>query len=199
MLLVMDVGNSHTVLGLYEGDALIAHWRVFTSHYRTADEMRALVSSLFHLDGIPRERVEGCCVSSVVPQVNHSLLRASRDAFDLEPLFVGPGIRTGLVIKVENPKEVGADRIVNCVAALEDHDGPLIVVDFGTATTFDALNAKGEYQGGVIVPGIEISADALYENCAKLPRVDIVKPERVIGKNTITHIRAGLTLSLIHI
>jgi type III pantothenate kinase len=193
MLLVMDVGNSHTVLGLYEEDELVGHWRIVTSNYRTADELRILLTMLLQQQGIDPASINRCCVSSVVPPLNQSLEHVSRDAFGVEPLIVGPGVRTGLVIQVENPKEVGADRIVNCVAALEGYGGPLIVIDFGTATTFDVVTDRAEYLGGVIVPGLQISADALFRHCAKLPRVEIAKPANVIGKDTISHIRSGLT------
>ncbi|GMV91664.1 MAG: type III pantothenate kinase [Candidatus Hydrogenedentota bacterium] len=192
MLLVIDVGNSHTVLGLYEGDALRANWRLVTS-YKTADELLVLYTMLFKQQGLDPMEVNGCCISSVVPQFNHELETVCKRAFEVTPLFVGPGIRTGIVIQVDNPKEVGADRIVNAVAAVEEYSGPLIVVDFGTATTFDAISDVREYRGGVIVPGLQISADALFEKCAKLPRVEIARPENVIGKDTISHIRAGLT------
>ncbi|MCP4645625.1 MAG: type III pantothenate kinase, partial [bacterium] len=160
MLLVMDVGNSHTVLGLYRDDDLVARWRVLTANYRTTDEVRVLVGMLFQQAGIDPDDVNGCCISSVVPPINYALEKATRQSFGVDPLIVGPGIRTGLVIKVENPKEVGADRIVDAVGALEGHEPPLIVVDFGTATTFDCISAKREYVGGAILPGIQISADA---------------------------------------
>lgn len=193
MLLVIDVGNSHTVLGLYEGETVRGHWRLVTSSRRTADELQIVLSALLRQENIEPSAVHACCISSVVPAVNGVLEELCRNAFRVTPLFVGPGVRTGLVIQVENPKEVGADRIVNAVGALESYPGPLIVVDFGTATTFDAITARAEYRGGVIVPGIQISADALFERCAKLPRVEIVKPPQVIGRDTVSHIRAGLT------
>ena len=192
MLLVIDVGNSHTVLGLYRGSELVANWRLASS-YRTADELRVLYTMLFQQQGLDPQAVNGCCIASVVPQLNHALDVVCRKAFSVAPLFVGPGIRTGITIQVDNPKEVGADRIVNAVAAVEEYTGPLIVVDFGTATTFDVISEAAEYRGGVIVPGLQISADALFEKCAKLPRVEIAKPEHVIGKDTIAHIRSGLT------
>jgi len=192
MLLVIDVGNSHTVLGLYEGDTLKADWRLVTS-YRTADELLVLYTMLFQQRGFDPRGVNGCCISSVVPQFNHELDVVCKKAFEVTPLYVGPGIRTGIVIQVDNPKEVGADRIVNAVGAVEEYSGPLIVVDFGTATTFDAISEAREYRGGAIVPGLQISADALFEKCAKLPRVEIARPENVIGKDTIAHIRSGLT------
>jgi type III pantothenate kinase len=193
MLLVVDVGNSHTVLGLYEGEDLRGHWRVVTANYRTGDEMHILLAMLLQNIGLNPRQVSGICVASVVPQINLAMQQVSQSAFHLTPLMVGPGVKTGLVIQVDNPKEVGADRIVNAVAAIEEHKGPLVIVDFGTATTFDAVSAKAEWQGGVIVPGIQLSADVLAERCAKLPRVEILKPPSVIGRDTITNIRAGLT------
>lgn len=193
MLLVIDVGNTHTKVGLYDGDVLTANWRLVTLHQRTSDELRILLSMLLHEAGVNPRAVEGCCISSVVPPLNMELQQVSRDMFDVEPLMVGPGVRTGLVIQVENPKEVGADRIVNAVAAVEEYEGPLIVVNFGTATVFDAITAKAEYRGGVIFPGVQISADALFERCAKLPRVDLCTPPTVIGRDTVSNIRAGLT------
>jgi type III pantothenate kinase len=192
MLLVIDVGNSHTVLGLYEGDTLRADWRL-VSAYRTADELLVLYTMLFKQQGLDPMAVNGCCISSVVPQFNHELDVVCKKAFSVPPLFIGPGIRTGIVIQVDNPKEVGADRVVNAVGAVEEYTGPLIVVDFGTATTFDAISEAGEFLGGVIVPGLQISADALFEKCAKLPRVEIARPENVIGKDTVSYIRSGLT------
>lgn len=193
MLLVMDVGNSNIVLGLYEGDTLRAHWRCVTGNYRTGDELRVFLTMLLREEGLSPRSVSGCCVSSVVPALNMALLQLAADTFHTEAVFVGPGVKTGLVIQVENPKEVGADRIVNAVGALEAYAGPLIVIDFGTATTFDAITERAEYRGGVIVPGIQTSADALFEKCAKLPHVEIVTPPQVIGRDTVAHIRAGLT------
>ncbi len=193
MLLVMDVGNTITVIGLYEGPELRAHWRSITGNYRTSDELRVFLTMLLHADGLEPEMVNGCCVSSVVPALNPALMDLCANHFGAELVFVEPGVKTGLVIQVDNPKEVGADRIVNAVGALEEHEGPLIAIDFGTATTFDAITKRGEYRGGIIVPGIKTAADALFEKCAKLPSVEIVKPPSVIGKNTIDHIRSGLT------
>ncbi|HEO71070.1 MAG TPA: type III pantothenate kinase [Candidatus Hydrogenedentes bacterium] len=193
MLLVMDVGNSHTVLGLYESDALRAHWRVSTAHYRTGDELRILLAVLLQQKGVNKEDIRGCCIASVVPQLNLALQEVSREGLGVEAVMVEPGVKTGLILQCENPKEVGADRIVNSVAALEEHGGPLIVLDFGTATTFDAVTEKAEWRGGVIVPGLQLSASALAERCAKLPSVEIVRPPAVIGRDTIANIRAGLT------
>jgi len=193
MLLVMDVGNSNSVLGLYDGDELLGHWRVCTNNYRTLDELRMLFAMLLQHEGHGLRAVKGCCISSVVPQLNFDLVRVSEAVFGVEAVMVGPGTKTGLILQCDNPKEVGADRIVNAVAAIEEYKGPLIVIDFGTATTFDAITAKAEYKGGVIIPGVQVSADVLFEKCAKLPRVEISKPPSVIGKNTDDNIRAGLT------
>jgi type III pantothenate kinase len=190
MLLVWDIGNSNSVLGLFEGERLRAHWRLITADH-TADELRVLISNLLQLDGIPLNAIEGCCMSSVVPPLNHTVTEVCETAFGIKPLSIGPGMKTGLVIAVENPKEVGADRIVNSVGAIEAYGAPLIVVDFGTATTFDAISSKNEFLGGIICPGIGISLDALFTRCAKLPRVDLVKPPRVIGRNTVSNITSG--------
>jgi len=193
MLLVVDAGNTHTVLGLFEGDQFRGHWRIVTSNYRTSDELGLLLHMLLDHIGVSPGEITGCCVSSVVPQWNPALVAVSRQFFGIEPLMVEPGVKTGLVLQCDNPREVGADRIVNAVGALEEHDGPLIILDFGTATTFDAVTRRREWIGGIIVPGIQLSADALFEHCAKLPRVDIVTPRHVIGKDTVTNIRSGLT------
>jgi len=193
MLLVIDVGNSNTVLGLYDGDTLRADWRVVTTNYRTSDELRILYSMLLTSAGFSLQEVDGCCISSVVPQLNPGLQQVSRHAFGVDALMVGPGVKTGLVLQCDNPKEVGADRIVNAVGAIEEHKGALIILDFGTATTFDAVSAKSEWKGGVIVPGIALSSEALFERCAKLPQVEILVPPHVIGKDTVSNIRAGLT------
>lgn len=193
MLFVMDVGNSHSVLGLYEGDNLRAHWRVATANYRTMDELRIVLTILLQQYGTDLGAISGCCISSVVPQLNLALMHVSEAVFGVEAVMVGPGIKTGLVLACDNPKEVGADRIVTAVAAIEEYGAPLIVVDFGTATTFDVITAKAEYLGGVIIPGVQISADALFERCAQLPRVEMSPPPHVIGRNTVANIRSGLT------
>ena len=192
MLLVLDVGNSNTVLGLYEGAELRANWRVATIKTQTVDEYGVLFRNLFALGGIEHASVSGIIVSSVVPPLDTTLRKVCEKYFQTKPLFVEPGIKTGMPVKYENPAEVGADRIVNGVAAFEKFGGPCIVVDFGTATTFDAISAKGEYLGGVIAPGIGISAEALFERTARLPRVDIRKPERVIGSTTVGSVQSGL-------
>lgn len=193
MLLVVDAGNSNTVVGLYDGDTLAAHWRLMTTNYRTADELRILFTMLMQEDGYNPKRVDGCCISSVVPQLNSALLQVARDGFKVEPVMVEPGIRTGIKLHNENPKELGADRLVNAVGAVEEYPGDKIIIDFGTATTLDFVTAEAEYKGGIILPGIQLSANALFENCAKLPRVDVSVPDRVIGRNTITAISSGLS------
>lgn len=193
MLLVMDVGNSHTVIGLYDDDRLVGDWRIVTNNYRTGDEIRILMTMLLQQDGIDPGSISGCCISSVVPQLNIGLQHVCQRAFGCDPVMVEPGIKTGIKLHNENPKEVGADRIVNAVAATQEHEGPLILLDFGTATTFDYVTENAEYKGGIIVPGIQLSADALFERCAKLPRVEIALPPTVIGRDTVSNIRSGLT------
>ena len=193
MLLVVDVGNSHTVLGLYEADILVGQWRVVTSNYRTGDELHILLSMLLHSISIEPQRIKGCCVSSVVPQLQGAIQQVSRRAFGIEALMVEPGVKTGIVLQCDSPREVGADRIANAAGALEEHDGPMIIIDFGTATTFDVITDRAEWLGGVIAPGVQLAADALFERCARLPRVDIAAPKTVIGRNTVTNIQAGLT------
>jgi len=193
MLLVLDVGNTNTVLGVFaNGGGLVAHWRVATIWTQTADEYGVLFRNLFALGKIEASSVKGIIISSVVPPVDSVLREVCERYFRTQPLFVEPGIKTGMPVLYENPGEVGADRIVNGVAAFEKYGGPCIIVDFGTATTFDAVSAKGEYLGGVITPGIGISADALFERTARLPRVDIRKPVRMIGTTTVGSIQSGL-------
>lgn len=193
MLLVIDVGNSNTVVGLYRDEKLLVHWRIVTTHYRTSDELRVLLLMLLQQDNINPSEINGCCVSSVVPEFNMPLTEVVRQSFGVVPLMVEPGVKTGIQLHIENPKELGADRLVNAVAAVDEHEGPLIIIDFGTATTFDYVTEHAEYKGGLIVPGIQLSANALFEHCAKLPRVEISTPKSIIGRNTVDHIRAGLT------
>lgn len=192
MLLVIDVGNSHTVLGLYKEDTLQGQWRVVTNNYRTGDELRILFSMLLQGEGVKPDAIDGCCISSVVPQLNMALQEVCQTAFGVTPLMVGPGVKTGLQLQCDNPKEVGADRIVNAVGATESYEGALIIIDFGTATTFDAVTEKSEWRGGAIVPGVQLSAEALFEHCAKLPRVELSKPQQAIGRDTAGNIRSGL-------
>jgi type III pantothenate kinase len=200
MLLVVDVGNTNTVLGVFapasmgtaEYRQLVAHWRVTTSKTQTIDEYGVLFRNLFAMDNIPVEGIQGIVISSVVPPLDSTLRAVCERYFRLKPLFVEPGVKTGMPVQYENPAEVGADRIVNGVAAFDKYGGPCIVVDFGTATTFDCVSAKGEYMGGVICPGIGISADALFQRTARLPRVDIRKPARVVGTTTVGSLQSGL-------
>jgi type III pantothenate kinase len=192
MLLTIDVGNSNTVLGVFRGDELIANWRLTTEREQTVDEYGVLTRNLFTLASLDRDAIGGVVISSVVPPVNWTLTEMARIYFGKKALFVEPGVKTGMPVLVDNPLEVGADRIVNGVAAFHQYGGPCIVVDFGTAITFDAISAKGEYLGGVIAPGIGIASEALFARAARLPRVEIKDPGKVIGTNTVTHIQAGL-------
>ena len=208
MLFVIDVGNTNTVLGvfapaskapgMFEADhqqryeQLLAHWRVATSRTSTVDEYGVLFRNLFSMAGLESKGIQGIVVSSVVPPLDPVLRQVCERYFNLRPLFIEPGVKTGMPVHYDNPAEVGADRIVNAVAAFERYGGPCVVVDFGTATTFDCVSAKGEYLGGVICPGIGISADALFERTARLPRVEIRKPARVIGSNTVGSLQSGL-------
>jgi type III pantothenate kinase len=192
MLLALDVGNTNTVLGVFDGKALRHHWRLSTRREGTSDEYAMLVKGLFDFAGLAMGEIGAVILSSVVPPLQWPLEDMARRYLGVDAMVVGPGIKTGMPILYESPREVGADRIVNAVAAFEAHGGPCIVVDFGTATTFDAVSAKGEYLGGVICPGIGISAEALFQHAAKLPRVDIVKPKAVIGRNTVGSMQSGL-------
>ena len=192
MLLVVDVGNTHTVCGIFAGDELRHHWRVVTEPERTADEFGLLLSNLFSFHGIKPEEITGMIISSVVPPMLQTLEEVAEVYFFIKPLVVGPGIKTGMPIFYDNPTEVGADRIVNAVAAYEEYHQALIVVDFGTATTFDYISAKGEYQGGAIAPGIGISMEALFQRASKLPRVELLKPKEVVGKNTVHSMQTGV-------
>jgi len=192
MLLVVDVGNTNTVLGVYQGDALRADWRIETDRGRTADEYAVLVRELMALDGLGFTSLAAVIVASVVPPALAPFAAFCRRRLRLTPLVVGPGMKTGMPILTENPREVGADRIVNAVAAFEKHRGGCIIVDFGTATTFDVVSPRGEYLGGAIAPGLQLGAEGLYRAAAKLPRVELVRPAKVIGRNTVTSMQAGL-------
>ena len=192
MLLGIDVGNTNTVLGVYEGEELICHWRITTNQGGTADEYGILVQSLFTARGIKIEKVDDIIISCVVPPVLFVLITMAKRYFQIQPLVVEPGIKTGMPIHYDNPKEVGADRIVNAVAAYEKFHRGVIVVDFGTATTFDCISDRGEYLGGAIAPGIRISSEALFQSASKLPRVEIARPKSIVGKNTIHSIQAGI-------
>lgn len=200
MLLVLDVGNTNTVLGVYATDDqgaagagdLLAHWRVTSTRTQTVDEYGVLFRNLFSMKSIDPAGIRGIVISSVVPPMDTTLREVCERYFNVKPLFIEPGVKTGMPVHYDNPAEVGADRIVNGVAAFEKYGGPCIVVDFGTATTFDAVSGKGEYLGGVIAPGIGISAEALFMRTARLPRVDIRKTTKVIGTNTVSSVQSGL-------
>jgi len=210
MLLVIDVGNTNTVLGVFarvekvnsgkapdrdgkgKYELLVANWRVATIATQTVDEYGVLFRNLFAMDSIEVKGIHGIVISSVVPPLDTTLRKVCERYFNTKPLFIGPGVKTGMPVLYENPAEVGADRIVNSVAAFEKYGGPVISVDFGTATTFDCVTDKGEYEGGVICPGIGISADALFGRTARLPRVDIRRPAKIIGTNTVASLQSGL-------
>src|SRR5271157_765334 len=208
MLLVIDVGNTNTVLGVFAPavhrpgenvtteaaryERLVANWRVGSHLTRTVDEYGVIFRNLFSMDNLEVSDVHGIVISSVVPPLDSVLRQVCERYFNTKPLFIEPGVKTGMQVLYDNPAEVGADRIVNAVAAFEKYGGPCVIVDFGTATTFDCVSKKGEYMGGVICPGIGISADALFQRTARLPRVEIRKPARVIGSNTVGSLQSGL-------
>lgn len=192
MIFVVDVGNTNIVLGIYEGKKLLHHWRLSTNRSATVDEYGIMVHNLFRFAGISEERVEGVVISSVVPPLMFVLESLCLKYVKKKPLIVGPGIKTGLNIRIENPREVGADRIVNAVAAIEQYGSPLIVVDFGTATTYDYIDDKGQLLGCAIAPGIGISTEALYEKAAKLPRIELTRPKSTVGRNTVSAMQAGI-------
>ena len=198
MLLALDVGNSNTVVGLYrtatpEAPAeLLAHWRVTTPYKETTDEIGMELHTLFAMRGLALEAVDGVVISSVVPPLDAALRRVCEQYFKVKPLFIEPGVKTGLPVLTDNPSEVGADRVVNCVAAFEKFGAPCIVVDMGTATTFDVVSHKGEFLGGAIAPGLGISAEALFTRAARLTRVEVKKPSKMIGTSTTDNIQIGL-------
>src|SRR5260370_16863037 len=208
MLLVIDVGNTNPVVGVFERVAhrpgedvtteaaryerLVANWRVGSHLNRTVDEYGVIFRNLFSMDNLEVSSVHGIVISSVVPPLDSVLRQVCERYFNTKPLFIEPGVKTGMQVLYDNPEEVGADRIVNAVAAFEKYGGPCVIVDFGTATTFDCISKKGEYMGGVICPGIGISADALFQRTARLPRVEIRKPARVIGTTTVGSLQSGL-------
>jgi type III pantothenate kinase len=192
MLLTIDVGNTNTVLGVFRGEELVANWRLTTARQQTVDEYGVLTRNLFTLAGLDGKGIDGVIISSVVPPMNWILAEMSRIYFGQQALFVEMGVKTGMAVLVDNPSEVGADRIVNGVAAFHKYGGPCIVVDFGTAITFDVISQRGEYLGGVIAPGLGIASEALFTRAARLPRVELKDPGKVIGTNTVAHIQAGL-------
>ncbi|NTV89273.1 MAG: type III pantothenate kinase [Clostridiales bacterium] len=192
MLLVINVGNTNIILGAYEGKRLLNSWRLATDKEKTSDEFGVFFTTVFGKEQLPIESVEAVIIASVVPPVMYSLEHSIRKYFLKEPIIIGPGIKTGINIKYENPRELGADRIVNAVAAYDIYGGPIIVVDFGTATTFNAISSRGEFLGGCICPGIKIAAEALYQKTAKLPRIDLIKTESVIARNTANNMQTGI-------
>jgi len=196
MLLALDVGNTNTVLGLYrlEGEKpeLAAHWRVTTHRTQTVDEYGVFFVNLFEMHGMAPSQVTHIIIASVVPPVESTLRQVCKDYFHIEPMFVEPGIKTGMPMLIDNPTELGADRLCDSIAAFERYGGPCIVVDFGTATKFEVISARGEYLGGAIAPGLGLSADALFNRAARLSRVDIKRPAKVIGTNTVGHLQSGL-------
>ena len=187
-----DVGNTNTVIGIYEGEDLLKDWRLGTVKARTTDEYGMIIRDLFSHGGFNMDAIDGLIISCVVPPMVNMLEELSERYFGIKAMVVGPGIKTGMPILFDNPREVGADRIVNAVAAYEKHKCEIIAVDFGTATTFDYITANGEYAGGVIAPGLQISAEALFQKASKLPRIEFQKTKSVIGKNTINSMQAGI-------
>lgn len=192
MLLTIDVGNTNIVLGLFQEDKLLYYWRISTTRQQTEDEYGILLKNLMACSGLKFENITGIIISTVVPPLIPALVAMAQKYFDLSPLVVGPGIKTGLNIRMDNPREVGADRVVNAVAAIHLYEPPLIVVDFGTATTFCAISSRGEYLGGAIAPGIGISTEALFQRAAKLPRVEFLCPQKIIGKDTVSSMQSGI-------
>ncbi len=197
MILVFDVGNTNIVLGVFNGQELVENWRLSTTRNCTSDEYGVLLRELFKASTVSMADINGTILSSVVPTINPILERTCQKYFGLTPHTVGPGTKTGMPIKYDNPREVGADRIVNAVAGYEQYGGPLIIVDFGTATTFCVISDKGEYLGGAIAPGIGISTEALFARAAKLPRVELVKPPSIIGKNTVNSMQSGIVYGFV--
>lgn len=197
MILVIDVGNSNIVLGVFDNKVLIAEWRLSTQALRSADEYGIQVVQLFLHSNLKPSDVEGVIISSVVPNIMYSLEHMIRKYFDKDPIIVGPGVKTGINVKYDNPKELGADRIVNAVAAHELYKRGLIIIDFGTATTFCAVTKKGSYLGGAICPGIKISSEALFQKASKLPRIELIKTDTIICKNTVTSMQAGIVYGYI--
>jgi len=197
LLLAIDVGNTHIMLGIYRDDQILVYWRLATRKESTEDELGMIVKNLMHNSKLKLNDITAIAISSVVPPLMYSLERMATKYFNVEPLIINPGIKTGLNIVTDNPREVGADRIVNAVAAFNLYGGPLVIVDFGTATTFCAVSESGDYLGGVIAPGIGISLEALFQRAAKLPRVEIVRPEKVIGKDTIASMQSGIVFGFV--
>lgn len=192
MLLVVDIGNTNLVLGVYQEKKLKCHWRLATRLDQTGDEYAISIANLFHLADMPLKTVTGVIVASVVPPIQSVVIRALKRSLDVPILIVGPGLKTSMPIRYDNPRDVGADRIVNAVAAYERVGGAVVVVDFGTATTFDLVGPQGDYLGGAIAPGLGLSMDALFEKTAKLPRIELIRPKKVVGRDTVSSMQSGL-------
>lgn len=192
MILTLDIGNTNIKTALFEGLEMKQYWRISTNRNRTSDEYGIVLMDLLNHSGIDRNAIEGIMMSSVVPQINFTIEHMCRNYFDMDPIRIGPGIKTGINIKYENPRDLGSDRIANAVAAYELYGGPCITIDFGTATTFSAISAKGEFLGGAICPGLKLAAEALTEHAAKLPRFEICKPDTVICSNSVTNMQSGI-------
>ncbi len=197
MILTLDIGNTNMKTALFDGMEMRQYWRLSTNRARTSDEFGMSLIGLMNHNGIDRSEIEGIIMSSVVPQINFTIEHMCRNYFGMEPMKIEPGVRTGINIKYENPRELGSDRIANAVAAYELYGGPCITIDFGTATSFGAISERGEFLGGAICPGLKLAADALTENTAKLPRFELVKPEGVIGRNTVSNMQAGIVYGYI--
>jgi type III pantothenate kinase len=197
MILVVDIGNTNINFGIYKGDEIIGSWRMVTKSDKTSDEYGVFILNALGYSNIDYKQIRSAVVSSVVPNLMYSFQNAMKKYFDIDALIVGPGIKTGITISTENPREVGADRIVDIVAAYETCGGPIIVIDFGTATTYDVVSEKGEFKYGITSPGIQISADALWKRTAQLPSIEIKKPDSVLARSTITSMQAGLVYGYI--
>lgn len=197
MILTLDVGNTNIKTALFEGMEMKQYWRISTNRERSSDELGILLMNLLQYNGIAPSQIEGIMMSSVVPQINFTIEHMCRNYFGIDPMKIGPGVKTGINVKYENPHELGSDRIANAVAAYELYGGPCITIDFGTATSFGVISEHGEFLGGAICPGLKLAANALTERAAKLPRFELAKPESVIGRNTVTNMQAGIVYGYI--
>ena len=197
MILTLDIGNTNIKTALFEGMEMRQYWRISTDRQRSSDELGLLLMNLLQYNRIDRSQIDGIMMSSVVPQINFTVEHMCRNYFGIEPMKIEPGVRTGINIKYENPRELGSDRIANAVAAYELYGGPCITIDFGTATSFGVVSEKGEFLGGAICPGLKLAADALTERTSKLPRFELAKPESVIGRSTVTNMQAGIVYGYI--
>ena len=197
MILTLDIGNTNIKTALFEGMEMRQYWRISTDRQRSSDELGLLLMNLLQYNRIDHSQIDGIMMSSVVPQINFTVEHMCRNYFGIEPMKLEPGVRTGINIKYENPRELGSDRIANAVAAYELYGGPCITIDFGTATSFGVISERGEFLGGAICPGLKLAAEALTERAAKLPRFELVKPESVIGRNTVTNMQAGIVYGYI--